>query len=63
MSTHEADWNQLVTLTGDSPAVNKALLAALNAYQERTGCLPGGYDREEWNDIYRDALANYRKAS
>lgn len=63
MSTHEGDWNRLVALVGDSPAVNKALLAAMNTYQESTGCLPGGYDGEEWNDIYRDALTNYREAS
>lgn len=64
MGRNETRWNQLVTRVGeDDQALNTALTAALASYQRRVGCLPGGFDGEEWEDVYRDALKAYRASA
>lgn len=59
-NSHQTRWELLTARVGDADAtLNSALVAALGAYQSRTGCLPGGFDGEEWEDVYRDALNAY----
>lgn len=58
--SNEATWNELTArVGGDNPAINAALLEAVRNYQTRTGCLPGGFDAEEWEDIFGDAIGIY----
>lgn len=57
---NEATWNELTARVGeDNPKINAALLSALGAHQERVGCLPGGFDGEEWEDVFGDAIGIY----
>lgn len=42
-----------------TPPVNEALTGTLRAAQARLGCLPDGYDDEEWEDLYGLALLNF----
>jgi hypothetical protein len=42
-----------------TPPVNEALTGALRAAQARLGCLPDGYDDEEWEDLYGLALLKF----
>lgn len=63
-TSYQTRWDLLSARVGDADAtLNSALLGALNAYQRRVGCLPGGFDGEEWEDVYRDALKAYRASA
>lgn len=39
--------------------LNAALTGAMQATQPRLGCLPDGYDDEEWEDLCGLALLNF----
>lgn len=63
-TSHQTRWDLLVARVGEADqTLNSALVAALNAYQSRIGCLPGGFDGEEWEDVYRDALKAYEASA
>lgn len=54
MGQNETRWSRLVARVGEHDfKINAALLSAMTAFQDRYGCLPGGYDYAEWEDVYR----------
>lgn len=54
---YETRWNQLAARVGETDeTLNTALAAAMTAYQKRHSCLPGGFDSQEWEDVYKHAL-------
>lgn len=56
-------WNALADAVGGEDArLNKALGAAMKAFQGSRGYLPDGYDDESQNDLYGLALAAYATA-
>jgi hypothetical protein len=63
MAPNETRWQALAVSVGDDDTkLNAALMAAMTAYQQRWGFLPGGYDYAEANDLYGLALDAYAEA-
>jgi hypothetical protein len=61
---YETRWNQLACRVGEhDTTLNSALTTAMATIQRRNGSLPGGHDTEEWEDLYKLALAGYKLAS
>jgi hypothetical protein len=54
-------WNALADAVGsDDARLNQALGSAAQAFQDRHGFLPDGFDDESWNDLCGMALKAYK---